>query len=262
MLRARRLPVVRLRLLLLAAVLCGASVLALAASADPSRAAAASLPTTGVSVPSISPPRRRSEQTEVPVRATGAVRLGGTHGEGPQGLRGREGEGEGEGASRALRLRWLPPLPVRCPPSILARDRRPSPRGSARMPAPEPGPAAEFPGGWEAPRRPSPAGRTEGADRTDPADRRIPSLPWKKRKRRSKKRSRRLKNRSLQWKKRSRRLKNPKPQSKPLRSKRRRPRQRWPPRRTPRRSGSPLPIPRRSAPSRRRARSSSRMEVP
>ncbi len=62
MLRAHRLPVVRLCLLLLAAVLCGASVLALAASADPSRAAAASLPTTGVSVPSISKAKKASKR--------------------------------------------------------------------------------------------------------------------------------------------------------------------------------------------------------
>jgi hypothetical protein len=50
-LRAHRLLAVRLGLLLLAAVLSSATVLALAASVDPSRAAAASRSTTGLSVP-------------------------------------------------------------------------------------------------------------------------------------------------------------------------------------------------------------------
>ena len=59
MLRVLRLPVVRLCPLFLAAVLSSAIVLALAASADPSRAGAALLPGVGVSVPGAGPVSRR-----------------------------------------------------------------------------------------------------------------------------------------------------------------------------------------------------------
>jgi Cellulase (glycosyl hydrolase family 5) len=55
MLRAHRLPAVRLCLLFLGAVLSSAAVLVLAASVDPSRAAAASLPGVGVSAPAAGP---------------------------------------------------------------------------------------------------------------------------------------------------------------------------------------------------------------
>jgi len=61
MLRALRLPAVRMTLPCFGAVLLSAVVLTLGASADPSRAAASSLPATGLSVPAAQPvPKRRA----------------------------------------------------------------------------------------------------------------------------------------------------------------------------------------------------------
>jgi hypothetical protein len=68
---AHRLPAVRLCLLFLATVLSSAIVLALAASVDPSGAAAASRPTTGLSVPvlqSVSKPKGSRRQSPSPRR--------------------------------------------------------------------------------------------------------------------------------------------------------------------------------------------------
>ena len=76
MLRALRLPAVRVPLLCFGAALLSAAVLALAASADPPRAVAASLPATGLAVPAARPAakRRASRRKPSPSECAAAAR--------------------------------------------------------------------------------------------------------------------------------------------------------------------------------------------
>ena len=157
MLRAHRLPAVRLRLLFLAAVLSSAIVLALAAGADPSRAAAASLPATGVSVPAAgrAAKAKASRQRSSSARRAQCAAAARTQ-------KARKACAVEKAKTKAKEIRpsaspkpaaTAPPSPPSAvPPSILAPAiAGPPPAEALATPAPEPTPPAQSPGGSEAP---------------------------------------------------------------------------------------------------------------
>lgn len=155
--RAYRLPVVRLCLLFLAAVLASVALPVLAASADPSRAAAA-LPTTGLSVPAAQSVSKRRASHGKSLRARraecAAAARAEKHRKARKACAVKKAKGKGTKPSASSRPvgTALVSSPFVAPPNASAPVvAGPPPEESLAVPAPEATPPAETSGGSDKP---------------------------------------------------------------------------------------------------------------